>query len=144
ALVRNLPAFLRFLPVAGLFHGQVLNISGLARDAATSRTTIEGYIGILEDTLLAARVPAFESRLRARERRHPKLYWVDPGLVRPRSASSAISPPKNGARCSRGWCSRCCVRTTTPALCSRRSRTGRHRNPRRPRSTSCFGRAVST
>lgn len=82
ALVRNLPAFLRFLPVAALFHGQVINISGLARDAATSRTTIEGYIGILEDTLLATRLPAFESRLRARERRHPKLYWVDPGLVR--------------------------------------------------------------
>jgi predicted AAA+ superfamily ATPase len=82
ALVRNLPAFLRFLPVAALFHGQVINISGLARDAATSRTTIEGYVEILEETLLALRLPAFESRLRARERRHPKLYWVDPGLVR--------------------------------------------------------------
>lgn len=82
ALVRNLPAFLRFLPVAALFHGQVINVSGLARDAATSRTTIEGYVEILEETLLAMRLPAFESRLRARERRHPKLYWVDPGLVR--------------------------------------------------------------
>jgi predicted AAA+ superfamily ATPase len=82
ALVRNLPAFLRFLPVAALFHGQTLNISGLARDAATSRATIEGYIEILEDTLLATRLPAFESRLRVRERRHPKVYWVDPGLVR--------------------------------------------------------------
>ncbi len=82
ALVRNLPAFLRFLPVAALFHGQVINISGLARDAATSRTTIEGYVEILEETLLATRLPAFEARLRARERRHPKLYWVDPGLVR--------------------------------------------------------------
>jgi uncharacterized protein len=82
ALVRSLPAFLRFLPVAALFHGQVLNVSGLARDAATSRTTIDGYLGILEDTLLATRLSAFETRLRARERRHPKLYWVDPGLVR--------------------------------------------------------------
>lgn len=82
ALVRSLPAFLRFLPVAALFHGQVINVSGLARDAATSRTTIEGYVGILEDTLLAMRLPAFETKLRARERRHPKLFWVDPGLVR--------------------------------------------------------------
>jgi hypothetical protein len=47
ALVRNLPAFLRFLPMAALFHGRVINIAGLARDAATARTTIEGYIGIL-------------------------------------------------------------------------------------------------
>jgi predicted AAA+ superfamily ATPase len=82
ALVRNLPGFLRFLPVAAMFHGQVINISGLARDAATARTTVEGYIGILQDTLLATTLPAFEARLRVRERQHPKLYWVDPGVVR--------------------------------------------------------------
>jgi uncharacterized protein len=82
AAVRNLPAFLRFLPVAALFHGQVLSISSLARDAGAARTTVEGYVGILQDTLLATLLPAFEARLRARERRHPKLYWVDPGLVR--------------------------------------------------------------
>lgn len=82
ALVRNLPAFLRFLPVAALFHGQVINLSGLARDAATARKTVEGYISILEDTLLAQLLPALEPRLRVRERRHPKLYWIDAGLVR--------------------------------------------------------------
>jgi predicted AAA+ superfamily ATPase len=82
ALVRNLPAFLRFLPVAALFHGQVLNIAGLARDSAAARATVEGYLGILQDTLVATLLPAFEARLRVRERRHPKLYWVDPGIVR--------------------------------------------------------------
>jgi predicted AAA+ superfamily ATPase len=82
ALVRNLPGFLRFLPVAAVVHGQVINISGLARDAATARTTVEGYLGILQDTLLATTLPAFEARLRVRERQHPKLYWVDPGVVR--------------------------------------------------------------
>ena len=29
ALVRNLPGFLRFLQVAALFHGQVINVAGL-------------------------------------------------------------------------------------------------------------------
>jgi predicted AAA+ superfamily ATPase len=82
ALVRNLPGFLRFLPVAALFHGQVINLSGLARDSATARTTVEGYIGILQDTLLATLLPAFELKLRVRERRHPKLYWFDSGIVR--------------------------------------------------------------
>lgn len=82
ALVRNLPGFVRFLPVVALFHGQVVNVSGLARDSGIARTTVEGYVEILEDTLLALRLPAFEARLRVRERRHPKLYWVDPGLVR--------------------------------------------------------------
>ncbi|MGC9293322.1 MAG: ATP-binding protein [Acidobacteriaceae bacterium] len=82
ALVRNLPGFLRFLPVAGLFHGQVINVAGLARDAATARSTVEGHLSILEDTLLATQLPAFAPRLRVRERQHPKLYWVDPGLAR--------------------------------------------------------------
>jgi predicted AAA+ superfamily ATPase len=82
ALVRNLPGFIRFLPIAALFHGQVVNVSGIARDCGVARTTVEGYLEILEDTLLTFRLPAFEARLRVRERRHPKLYWVDAGLVR--------------------------------------------------------------
>jgi predicted AAA+ superfamily ATPase len=82
ALVRNLGGFSRFLPIAALFHAQVINTAALARDAGVARTTVNGYLDILEDTLLAFRLPAFESRLRVREKRHPKLYWIDPGLVR--------------------------------------------------------------
>lgn len=82
AIVRNLPGFARFLPVAALFHGQALNISGLARDAQVARSTVTGYVGVLEDTLLAFLLPAFEGKLRVKERKHPKLYWCDPGLVR--------------------------------------------------------------
>ena len=82
ALVRNLPGFARFLSLAALFHGQALNVASLARESATARTTVVGYLDILEETLLATRLPAFEARLRVRERKHPKLYWVDPGLVR--------------------------------------------------------------
>ncbi len=82
ALVRNLPGFARFLPLAALFHGQTINVASLARDSGAARTTIAGYLDILEDTLLAFRLPAFEGRLRVRERKHPKLYWIDPGLVR--------------------------------------------------------------
>lgn len=82
ALVRNLPGFARFLPVAALCHGQVVNVSSIARDAGAARTTIAGYLDILEDTLVAWRLRAFEAKLRVRERKHPKLYWVDPGLVR--------------------------------------------------------------
>lgn len=82
AVVRNLPAFLRFLPVAALCHGQVVSVSNIARDAEAARKTVEGYLAVLQDTLVATIVPAYEPRLRVRERRHPKLYWVDPGLVR--------------------------------------------------------------
>ncbi|OHB79733.1 MAG: hypothetical protein A2Z25_00605 [Planctomycetes bacterium RBG_16_55_9] len=82
ALVRNLPGFSRFLPVAALFHGQVLNVSGLARDAGLARTTVTGYLDILADTHLAWLLPAYEGRLRVKERKHPKLFWIDPGVVR--------------------------------------------------------------
>jgi uncharacterized protein len=82
AVVRNLPGFARFLPVAALFHGQMLNVASLARDAGVPRMTVEGYVEILEDTLLATRLPAFEGRLRVRERKHPKLFFFDPGVVR--------------------------------------------------------------
>ncbi len=82
ALVRNLAGFSRFLPAAGLFHGQTINVSSLARDAGTARSTVDGYLEILEDTLLATRLPGFEAKLRTRERKLPKLYWIDPGLAR--------------------------------------------------------------
>ena len=82
ALVRNLPGFLRFLPVAGVMHGQTVNVSSLARDCGVARTTVAGYLEILEDTLLAWRLPGYEAKLRVQERKHPKLYWIDPGLVR--------------------------------------------------------------
>ena len=82
ALVRNLPGFVRFLPVAAVLNGQMINVSGIARDAGVARTTVQGYLDILDDTLLTFRLPAFEAKLRVRERKLPKLYWVDPGVVR--------------------------------------------------------------
>jgi uncharacterized protein len=91
ALVRNLPGFARFLPVAGLFHGQVLNAAGLARDAGVARTTVHGYLEILQDTHLAVLLPPYEARLRVKERKHPKLYWTDAGIVR--SIKQQFHPP---------------------------------------------------
>ena len=102
-LIRNLPGFARFLPVAALYHGEVVNISSIARDCGVARTTVQGYLDILEDTLLAFRLPAFQPRLRVRERRHPKLYWVDPGLVRAvKRLHGPIAPEERGALLE-GW-----------------------------------------
>jgi predicted AAA+ superfamily ATPase len=103
ALVRNLPSFARFLPLAALFHGQALNVSSLARDSGTARTTIVGYLDILEQTLLAFRLPAYEAKLRVRERKHPKLYWVDPGIVRAaKKQLGAVGLEERGALLE-GW-----------------------------------------
>ena len=102
-LVRNLPGFARFLPIAALNHGQAVSISGIARDCGVARTTVQGYLDILEDTLLAFRLPAFQPKLRVRERHHPKLYWVDPGLVRAvKKLHGPIAPEERGALLE-GW-----------------------------------------
>jgi predicted AAA+ superfamily ATPase len=103
ATVRNLPGFVRFLSVAGLFHGQVVNVSGVARDAGVARTTVNGYLEVLEDTLLATRLPAFEPRLRTRERRHPKLYWIDPGLARAAKRQLGAVGAEERGRLVEGW-----------------------------------------
>jgi predicted AAA+ superfamily ATPase len=82
ALVKNLAGFHRFLSVAALLHGQVLNISNVAREAEVSRTTVNGFFEILEDTLVGYRLSAFDGRMRLRESKHPKFYFFDSGVVR--------------------------------------------------------------
>lgn len=82
ALIRNLPGFARFLPVAALFHGQNINVTNIAQEVGVARTTVAGFLQILEETLLCFRIPAYEAKLRVRERKLPKWYWCDPGLVR--------------------------------------------------------------
>ncbi len=103
AAVRNLAGFVRFLPVAALMHARQLNAAAIARDAGVARATVEGYLEILEDTLLAVRLPALEAKLRVRERRRPKLYRVDPGLVRAvKRQFGPVVPEERGALLE-GW-----------------------------------------
>ena len=82
ALVKDLPSFIRFLKIAALLHGQELSLSSIARDAGVKRPTVENYFSILEDTLLAYRLFPYDAAIRVKEKKHPKFYWIDPGLVR--------------------------------------------------------------
>ena len=97
ALVRNLPGFARFLPIAALFHGQMINVANIARESGVARTTVSGYLDILEETLLCFRLPAYETKLRVRERKLPKWYWCDPGIVRSmKRTTGAVVPEERG------------------------------------------------
>jgi len=85
-IVRNLGDFSRFLEAISFSHAAVLNLSDVARDCQVSRTTVEGYLGVLEDLLLAMRLPVFTRRARRQLVARPKLYWFDAGVfasVRP-------------------------------------------------------------
>src|SRR3990172_7612167 len=57
ALVRNVPAFARFLDAVTATHGQLLNYATVARDCGVSPKTVREYYQILDDTLLGFRLP---------------------------------------------------------------------------------------
>lgn len=82
ALVRNMGTFSRFLEAMSFSHGAVLNASEVARECAVSRSTVEGYLAVLEDLLLGFRVPVFRRRARRRMAAHPKFYFFDCGVYR--------------------------------------------------------------
>ena len=90
-IVRSLPPFLRFLSVAGLLNGNLLNAQNVARDASVPRSSVDSYFSILEDSLLSHRLPAYRPRMKVREQAHPKFYWFDPGVAR--SAAGLLFDP---------------------------------------------------
>lgn len=79
---RNLGAFSRFLEAASFSQGGILNISSVARDCSVERKVVENYFTILEDLLIAYRVPIFAKRAKRRLVSHPKFYFFDVGLYR--------------------------------------------------------------
>ncbi|KKW34037.1 ATPase [Candidatus Uhrbacteria bacterium RIFCSPHIGHO2_12_FULL_54_23] len=86
-LTRNLAAFTRFLEVASFSQAQLLNVSSVARESAVERKVVENYFSILEDLLIAERVPVFQKKAKRRTIQHPKFYFFDAGVyraVRPR------------------------------------------------------------
>jgi len=82
ALVRDLGSFHRFLKLAALMHGQVVNQVAISRDAGVARTTVQRYFDTLVDTLIGRWVPAFKAKAKVREYGKPKFYFFDPGVVR--------------------------------------------------------------
>ena len=82
ALVRRLDSFYRFLSVAGMMNGQLLNIANVARDVGVARSTVQGFFSILEDTLLGWYLPAYRNRAKVKEVAHPKFYLFDCGVQR--------------------------------------------------------------
>ena len=81
-LTQNLSSFSRFLEAASFSQGSVLNISSVAQDCAVERKVVENYFAILEDLLIAYRVPVFTKRAKRRMAAHPKFYFFDVGLYR--------------------------------------------------------------
>jgi predicted AAA+ superfamily ATPase len=78
---RNLPAFSRFLHVAALCNGTIVNFTNVANDAQVARTTIYEYFGILQDTLLLQELPAWRKTRKRKPLVSSKYYFFDVGVA---------------------------------------------------------------
>ena len=81
-LTRNVGGFTRFLEAISFSHGAQLNVSAVARSCEVERKVVAGYVGILEDLLLAFRLPVFRKRAKRATVTHDKLYLFDAGVFR--------------------------------------------------------------
>ncbi len=81
-LTRNMGSFTRFLEAVSFSHGAQLNVSAVARECEVERKVVAGYVGILEDLLLAFRLPVFRKRAKRATVAHDKLYLFDAGVFR--------------------------------------------------------------
>jgi predicted AAA+ superfamily ATPase len=81
-LVRNVGNFSRFLEVLAFSHGSVLNMANIARECEIGQKAVEGFLSIVEDLLLAFRVPIFTRRAQRATAKHPKFYYCDTGVFR--------------------------------------------------------------
>jgi predicted AAA+ superfamily ATPase len=89
-LERDLPALGLGLPARRLrtlwtmlthVHGNLLNVSDLARSLAVSSHTVTGDIDVLEGAFMIRRLPPFHANVQKRLTKSPKLYVRDTGLL---------------------------------------------------------------
>ncbi|MBL8909755.1 MAG: ATP-binding protein, partial [Archangium sp.] len=82
ALVRSIATFSRFLEAATFSQAQTLNMTKVAADCGISRKTVESHFALLEDLLLAVRLPVFSRKASRKLTTHPKFFFFDAGVFR--------------------------------------------------------------
>ncbi len=80
ASISGLLDFRRFMSLASLRIGQIVNQTDLGRDAGLSQPTIHRYLNLLEASNQIVRVPGFAVSRSKRMIKSPKMYWGDAGL----------------------------------------------------------------
>ena len=92
-LTRNVGAFARFLEAITFSHAGQLNISAVSRECEVERKVVAGYVGILEDLLVAFRLPVFRKRAKRATVARDKLYFFDSGVFRSLRPSGPLDRP---------------------------------------------------
>lgn len=81
ALTRNLKTFSRFMEIAALSNGEVVNYNNIASECGVSAPTVKEYFSILEETLIGYTIPAFTKNVKRRVIQSPKFYYFDVGVA---------------------------------------------------------------
>ena len=81
-IIRKIDSFLRFLQIAGLLNGQILNYENVSREAHLGRTTIQTYFDVLIETLIGFHLPSYQPAMKVKEISKPKFYFFDSGVAR--------------------------------------------------------------
>ena len=79
--VRELDAFERFMEVAAISDGEILNYTNIASDCGVSTKTVQSYFQILYDTLIGYEIPAYRKVVKRKILQAPKFYYFDVGLA---------------------------------------------------------------
>jgi uncharacterized protein len=79
-LVKNWPAFARFLQLAATEAGQMINYAAIASEADVALPTIKGYYQLLEDMFLGFRVTAFSGSTRKNLLSTERFFFLDVGV----------------------------------------------------------------
>lgn len=95
-LTRNVGAFSRFLEVASFSQASVINMSEIARETSIHRKVIEDYFQIVEDLLLAERIPIFTKRAKRKLITHSKFFFFDVGVYRTLRPRGLYDSPEEG------------------------------------------------
>ena len=83
AVVRNLPAFGKFLELAAEESGQIINLRNISREIGIAHSTVADYYQILEDTLIAERIEPFtKGSTRKKLTKSPRYLFFDLGVAR--------------------------------------------------------------
>lgn len=92
AIVRNLDSFQRFLEVAALTNGEIVNYSNIASDCGVSAVTVKEYFSILQDTLIGYLIPAYRKVVKRKLSQAPRFYFFDTGVVNYLLHRESVSP----------------------------------------------------
>jgi predicted AAA+ superfamily ATPase len=91
-IARNIGSFARFLQVAALTNGQVVNFSKVGSDAQVAPRTVQNYYEVLTDTLIGTLLPPFQLKNTRKAISTPKFYFFDIGVVNSLKGQFSIAP----------------------------------------------------